>query len=74
MTEIEIDKAIAYYKEQEAIESNERAYFQKQINELEIKWAASFNKNIYKLIYKPEYGNYIEFCNLIASRLRKENQ
>ena len=45
-----------------------------KIKELEKQLQESHEKNIYALIYKPKYGDYKEFVEHVAERLRVINK
>jgi hypothetical protein len=44
-----------------------------QIKELTQLIINSINKPIYELLYKEEYGDYREYCELVAKELRRRN-
>ena len=45
----------------------------RKIKELEQQIVSSINKPIYSLLYKPEFGNYKQFVEIVASELRRRN-
>jgi hypothetical protein len=70
MTEEQINQAVQFYKIQEEAEVTNRIVIIEEIHELEKQLQDSHEKNLYALIYKPEYGNYKKFVNDVAKRLR----
>jgi hypothetical protein len=70
MDEQTINTLIEEYK---FLLNNEKRYREELLKEMEIlddKFNESLNKNIYKLIYKDEYGDYRKFVELLAEKLR----
>lgn len=61
------------YEEQVRLEEQYREDKRIKINELEQLITSSFNKPIYKLIYKPEYGDFRQFAEIIAKELRSRH-
>ena len=61
------------YEEQVRLENIYREDKEIKIKELEQLIISSFNKPIYKLLYKPEYGDYREFVEQLSMELRRRN-
>lgn len=61
------------YEEQVKFEQQHREDLQRQIKELEKQIIDSYNKPIYKLLYKTEYGDYSNFVEVLATELRNRN-
>jgi len=61
------------YEEQVRLEQLYREDKERKIKELEQLISSSRNKPIYKLLYKPEYGDYKQFVEQIAMELRRRN-
>ena len=61
------------YEEQVRLEKLYREDKKQKIKELEQLINNSINKPIYKLIYKPEYGDYRQFVVEVAKELRCRN-
>ncbi len=61
------------YEEQLRIEQLYREDKERKIKELQQLISGSFNKQIYKLLYKPEYGDYRQFVEQVAKELRGRN-
>ena len=61
------------YEEQVRLEQLYREDKECKIKELQQLINSSFNRPIYKLLYKPEYGDYRQFVEQVASELRGRN-
>lgn len=61
------------YEEQVRIEELYQEDKKQKIKELEQLISSSKNKPIYKLLYKPEYGDYRQFVEQVAVELRGRN-
>ena len=61
------------YEEQVRLEKLYREDKEQKIKELEQLISSSMNKPIYKLLYKPEYGDYRQFVEDVAAELRRRN-
>lgn len=61
------------YEEQVRLEKIYREDKKQKIKELEQLISSSMNKPIYKLLYKPEYGDYRQFVEEVAKELRCRN-
>jgi len=61
------------YEEQVRLEELYRKDKMQQIKELQQLISNSFNKPIYKLIYKPEYGDFRQFSEQVAKELRSRH-
>ena len=61
------------YEEQARLEQLYREDKERKIKELEQLISSSRNKPIYKLLYKPEYGDYRQFVEDVAKELRRRN-
>lgn len=61
------------YEEQVRLERLYREDKERKIKELEQLISNSVNKPIYKLLYKPEYGEYRQFVETVAAELRRRN-
>lgn len=61
------------YEEQVRIEELYQEDKKQKIKELELMISNSKNKPIYKLLYKPEYGDYRQFVEQVAVELRGRN-
>lgn len=61
------------YEEQVRLEQLYREEKERKIKELEQLISSSRNKPIYKLLYKPEYGDYRQFVEDVAKELRRRN-
>lgn len=61
------------YQEQERNEKAYRADIDEKILELQEQYINSINANIYKFLYKPEYGDYREYVQKVADELRRRN-
>lgn len=61
------------YEEQERAEEQFREEKRQRIKELQELISNSFNAPIYKLIYKPEYGDFRQFSELVAKELRSRH-
>lgn len=79
MTKKQIEKAILDFEEADTGEQLYRKGLCVEIKKLEKTLSAlyrsqidSYKKSIYKLIYKLEYGDYIDFVNTIAKELRNK--
>ena len=61
------------YEEQVRLEKLYQEEKKQKIKELELMISNSKNKPIYKLLYKPEYGDYRQFVEQVAVELRRRN-
>ena len=61
------------YEEQVRFEKLYQEDKERKIEELEQLISSSKNKPIYKLLYKPEYGDYRQFVEDVAAELRRRN-
>lgn len=61
------------YEEQVRLEKLYQEDKKQKIKELEQMISSSMNKPIYKLLYKPEYGDYRQFVEDVAKELRRRN-
>lgn len=61
------------YEEQVRIEKLYQEDKERKIKELEQLISSSRNKPIYRLLYKPEYGDYRQFVEEVAKELRRRN-
>lgn len=61
------------YEEQVRLERLYQEDKKQKIKELERLISSSMNKPIYKLLYKPEYGDYRQFVEQVAVELRLRN-
>ena len=61
------------YEEQVRLEKLYQEEKKRKIKELEQLISSSKNKPIYKLLYKPEYGDYRQFVEDVAAELRRRN-
>ena len=61
------------YEEQVRLEKLYQEDKKQKIKELEQLISSSMNKPIYKLLYKPEYGDYRQFVEEVAKELRRRN-
>lgn len=61
------------YEEQVRLEKLYQEDKERKIKELEQLISSSKNKPIYKLLYKPEYGDYRQFVENVAAELRRRN-
>ena len=61
------------YEEQVRLEKLYQEDKERKIKELEQFISSSKNKPIYKLLYKPEYGDYRQFVEDVAAELRRRN-
>ena len=61
------------YEEQVRLEKIYQEEKKQKIKELELMISNSKNKPIYKLLYKPEYGDYRQFVEEVAKELRRRN-
>lgn len=61
------------YQQQENFAKAQRSKWSEQILELERLISESHNWNIYKVLYKGEYGDYREYVNKVAEELRYRN-
>ena len=61
------------YEEQVRFEKLYQEDKERKIEELEQLISRSKNKPIYKLLYKPEYGDYRQFVEDVAAELRRRN-
>ena len=61
------------YEEQVRLEKLYQEEKKQKIKELELMISNSKNKPIYKLLYKPEYGDYKRFVEQVAAELRRRN-
>lgn len=61
------------YEEQVRIEKLYQEDKERKIKELEQLISSSRNKSIYRLLYKPEYGDYRQFVEEVAKELRRRN-
>ena len=61
------------YEEQVRFERLYQEDKERKIKELEQLINSLKNKPIYKLLYKPEYGDYMQFVEDVASELRRRN-
>jgi hypothetical protein len=61
------------YEEQVRLEKLYQEDKKQKIKELELMISNSMNKPIYKLLYKPEYGDYRQFVEQVAVELRRRN-
>ena len=61
------------YEEQVRLEKLYQEEKKQKIKELELMISNSKNKPIYKLLYKPEYGDYRQFVEQVAVELRGRN-
>lgn len=74
MLSADVVSAIAdRYEEQVSLEKLYREDKERKIKELEQLISNSINKPIYKLLYKPEYGDYRKFVQEVAKELRCRN-
>ena len=74
MTPEQLNQTVQSYLTQHEAEQIYRAVIQGKISELEKQLQESQEKNIYALIYKPKYGDYKEFVEHVAERLRVINR
>ena len=61
------------YEEQVRLEKLYREDKEQKIKKLEQLISSSMNKPIYKLLYKPKYGDYRQFVEDVAAELRRRN-
>lgn len=61
------------YEEHVRLEKLYQEDKKQKIKELELMISNSMNKPIYKLLYKPEYGDYRQFVEQVAVELRRRN-
>lgn len=61
------------YEQHVRMEEQYREDKMKQINELQQLISSSFNKPIYKLLYRPEYGDFRQFSEAVAKELRSRH-
>ena len=61
------------YEEQVRLEKLYQEDKERKIEELKQLISSSKNKPIYKLLYKPEYGDYRQFVEDVAAELRRRN-
>ena len=61
------------YEEQVRFEKLYQEDKERKIEELEQLISRSKNKPMYKLLYKPEYGDYRQFVEDVAAELRRRN-
>ena len=61
------------YEEQVRLEKLYQEDKERKIEELKQLINSSKNKPIYKLLYKPEYGDYRQFVEDVAAELRRRN-
>ena len=61
------------YEEQVRLEELYQEEKKQKIKELELMISDSIYKPIYKLLYKPEYGDYKRFVEQVAAELRRRN-
>ena len=61
------------YEEQVRLEKLYQEDKKQKIKELELMISDSIYKPIYKLLYKPEYGDYKRFVEQVAAELRRRN-
>ena len=61
------------YEEQVRLEKLYQEDKERKIQELKQLISSSKNKPIYKLLYKPEYGDYRQFVEEVAAELRHRN-
>ena len=61
------------YEEQVRLEKLYQEDKERKIKELEQLISSSKNKPIYKLLYKPEYGDYRQFVEDVAAELRRRS-
>ena len=61
------------YEEQVRLEKLYQEDKEQKIKELQQLISSSKNKPIYKLLYKPEYGDYRQFVEDVAAELRRRN-
>lgn len=61
------------YEEQVRLEKLYQEEKKQKIKEFEQLISSSMNKPIYKLLYKPEYGDYRQFVEQVAKELRRRN-
>ena len=61
------------YEEQVRLEKLYQEDKKQKIKELELMISDSIYKPIYKLLYKPEYGDYKRFVDQVAAELRRRN-
>ncbi|HQI40692.1 MAG: hypothetical protein B6D44_11205 [Ignavibacteriales bacterium UTCHB2] len=61
------------YEEQVRLEKIDQKDKRQKIKELEQLISNSMNKPIYKMLYKPEYGDYRQFVEDVAAELRRRN-
>jgi len=59
------------YEEHVRLEKLYQEDKKQKIKELELMISNSMNKPIYKLLYKPEYGDYRQFVEQVAVELRR---
>jgi glutathionyl-hydroquinone reductase len=71
MTREEISKVVREYIEQYKFGAMYREELRLEIDKYEKLISDSFNKNIYMLIYKREYGAYRDFVETVAKALRE---
>jgi len=62
------------YEQQNKLEELHRKELQLQIDKLVKEQGDSCNKNLFKLLYKPEYGEYDEFVRNLAEELRNTDE
>jgi hypothetical protein len=61
------------YEEQVRLEKIYQEDKERKIKELEQLISSSKDRSIYKLLYKPEYGDYRQFVEEVAKELRRRN-
>ena len=74
MTPKQLNQAVQSYLTQHEAEQTYRAVIHGKISELEKQLQESYEKNLYMLIYKQEYGDYKKFVEHVAERLRVINK
>jgi hypothetical protein len=61
------------YEEQVRLEKLYQQDKKEKIKELELMISNSINTNIYKNLYKPEYGDYRQYTEEVAKELRRRH-
>jgi len=68
-----LNKLVIAYKYQVSCEKLLRDQLQKEINDLVKRQNESHNVNIYRFLYRGEYGEYHNFVELLAAELRNDS-
>lgn len=68
-----VDKIADEYEEQDRIEKAYREDLENKVKELDQMILNSQNRMRYKLLYKPEYGDYRDFVEKVAEELRRRD-